>query len=109
VLFWFGKLDGSQPQPTVLKTVIITVSLMRSHPSWFTVIVSNVMPVWQLNLFSVLAPEKISAKVQTAPSAVTKNSISFQLSLNQQDSSKSRGFEAILTPTSWEEKRGARQ
>jgi len=67
------------PGITLLEAVITAVSLMPGYPTWFTLIVSNVTPVWQQNLFSVLAPRKTSAKVQAVPSALKKLGIAESL------------------------------
>jgi hypothetical protein len=53
----------------LLERVITALNLMPGYLTWHTLIVSSVTPVSQLNLFSVLAPENTSAKVQTVPSA----------------------------------------
>jgi len=44
--------------------------------------------------------------VQTVPSALTENPIFSKLQFVKYPIVNSRGFEAILTPTSWEEKPG---
>jgi len=56
---------------------------MPGYLTWFTLIVSNVMPVSQLNLFRILAPRKFPVKVQTVPSALSGISRQLKNGLNK--------------------------